>query len=168
MNFLSDKRILKNEIETVKKFMAEVPVRVGELARLLGIDVVKSPLSPKISGLIEPSSESKSGFKIRVNKYESNERQRFTVAHEISHFLLHRHEIMSGVIDNIMYRSQLTSRKEAEANKLAAEIIMPEEIIKRELNKIDKNNNEKINEDFARLFRVSLQAIQIRLEEIKK
>jgi hypothetical protein len=145
------------------RFRAEMPVNLGGLASALGLEVYRSVLPPGISGLIEPSPTSESGYRIKLNRFEPVERQRFTLAHEISHFLLHRFDIGSGVLDDTMYRSSLSDRKEVEANKLASQIIMPLESVKTaaiQLGNIEKT--EKI-ESLARQFKVSKQAMQIRL-----
>lgn len=145
------------------RHISAVPVRVGELAVDLGLEVVLAGLSPNISGLIEPSPTAAAGFIIKVNKYESDERQRFTIAHEIAHFLLHRNHIKNGVVDNVMYRSSLSSRKETEANKLAADILMPSSIVLRELNEIGGKRDEIAAVALARKFRVSTAAMKVRL-----
>lgn len=163
MTIFMESVIDSSEIEIVKKFIAKYPVKVGELAGELGLKVLRSPLPPKISGLIKPSTESKSGFEIRVNKYEIPERQRFTVAHEISHYLLHRNDIGSGVVDSIMYRSSLTSRKETEANRLAADIVMPVNAVRRELVKFGGRRTDEVAEEMASIFRVSVPAMKVRL-----
>ena len=147
----------------VDKHTAMIPVRVGKLAQDLGLEVVLAGLSPNISGLIEPSITASSGFVIKVNKYESDERQRFTVAHEIAHFLLHRDHIKNGVVDNVMYRSSLSSRKETEANKLAADLLMPTSIVLRELKEIGGTRDEVAAVALARRFRVSTAAMKVRL-----
>jgi len=156
-------RIRNGEAAIVKRFQASYPVRVGELASELGLTVTRSPLAPKISGLIQPSRTAMAGFEIRVNKYEIPERQRFTVAHEIAHYLLHRDEIGSGVVDTIMYRSSLTSRKEVEANRLAADIVMPIEAVKQELQRLGGQCTDDVVEVLADKFRVSVQAMKVRL-----
>lgn len=156
-------RVDPGEAAIVERFAASYPVKVGELATELGIEVKRAPLEPKISGLIQPSSTSPSGFEIRVNKYEVPERQRFTVAHEIAHYLLHRKEIGSGVVDNILYRSNLTSRKEAEANRLAADIVMPEKAVTAELKRLGGLTSPDIVDQMAELFRVSVPAMKVRL-----
>jgi hypothetical protein len=147
----------------VDAYTSAIPVRVGMLARDLGLEVVLAGLSPNISGLIEPSASAPSSFIIKVNKYESDERQRFTIAHEIAHFLLHRDYIKNGVIDNVMYRSSLSSRKETEANKLAADILMPNPLVLRELESIGGKRDEIAAIALARKFRVSAAAMKVRL-----
>jgi hypothetical protein len=156
-------RIEPADAEIIKRHLAEYPVKVGELANALGIEVVRSPLAPRVSGLIEPSETSRSGFRIRVNKYEVPERQRFTVAHEIAHYLLHRDHIGCGVIDNVLYRSNLTSRKERDANRLAAEIVMPSNWVMKELERRGGREVPGVAEELAALFKVSPPAMRVRL-----
>lgn len=156
-------RIEPREAEIVRDAMTRVPVKVGELAANLGVTVVKSQLKPNVSGLIQPSSTSPSGFEIKVNKFESSERQRFTIAHEIAHYLLHRNDIGRGVVDTILYRSALTSRKEVEANRLAAEIVMPYDMIRRRLLETGRAPSEAVALDLAQQFSVSAPAMRIRL-----
>ncbi|QKR99205.1 ImmA/IrrE family metallo-endopeptidase [Sphingomonas sp. CL5.1] len=163
MSLLSDNRVREDDADVVRRFTAEFPVKVGELASELGLKVTRAPLLPKISGLIQPSSDARSGFEIRVNKYEIPERQRFTVAHEISHYLLHRDDIGSGVVDSIMYRSNLTSRKETEANRLAADIVMPARAVSRELERLGGRRTDDVVEKLAAMFRVSVPAMKVRL-----
>jgi hypothetical protein len=156
-------RVDAGEAAMVQRYLNTFPVKVGELAEELGLKVVRAPLQPKISGLIQPSPDARSGFQIKVNKYEVPERQRFTVAHEIAHFLLHRGDIGAGVVDSIMYRSSLTSRKETEANRLAAEIIMPANEVARELRRLGGVRTDSVAEELAAIFRVSVPAMKVRL-----
>lgn len=166
MSLLVGNRVKEDEAEIVRRFTSSFPVKVGELAKELGLKVTRAPLPPKISGLIQPiqpSADAPAGFEIRVNKYEIPERQRFTVAHEIAHYLLHRDDIGSGVVDSIMYRSNLTSRKETEANRLAADIVMPARAVGRELERLGGQRTEDVVEELATIFRVSVPAMKVRL-----
>lgn len=157
-------RVSPAELALVQAGMNEVPVRVGGIARSLGLDVNRAVLEPRVSGLIRPSATARSGYEIQVNKFESKGRQRFTVAHEIAHYLLHRDEIGSaGVIDSALYRSNLTSRKEAEANRMAADIVMPSVLVRDELAKRGGYVSPAIREALAARFGVSTQAMDIKL-----
>ena len=151
------------EFEVVSKFCAETPVRLGAMAAELGLEVFRSSLKPDISGLIEPSSTAPSGYRIRLNRHEIPERQRFTLAHEIAHYLLHRDYIGGGVVDSVLYRSNLSSRKEVEANKLAASIIMPLANVRAERALLEDLDDEEAAVVLAQRFRVSLPAMRIRL-----
>src|SRR3546814_9375366 len=63
-----------------------------------------------------------SGFAIYVNGSHPRVRRRFSIAHEIAHFALHRNLIGDGVTDDAMYRSNLSSAVEVQANRMAADI----------------------------------------------
>jgi hypothetical protein len=156
-------RINADEAEIVRQYITAVPVKVGELAKALGLRVVTAPLEPRVSGLIRPAADTPSGFEIKINKYETPERQRFTIAHEVAHYLLHRDQIGTGVIDSVLYRSNLTSRKETEANRLAAAIIMPANLVSKEVSRRGGANRPGVVEDLAELFRVSTPAMRVRL-----
>jgi len=157
MNINIDHRNILDE------YTNSAPVKLVALAEALGLEVYKSPLKPDVSGLIEPSESARAKFQIRINRYEMAERQRFTLAHEIAHFLLHREIIGGGVVDNVMYRSNLSSRYEVEANKLAADIIMPSPLIKHHLARFGGVASEEAVIGLAEQFRVSQPAMRIRL-----
>ena len=70
-------RIAEPERSIVERHLQEKPVRLGTLADELGIDVKLSALGRGQSGLIE----SKDGrYTIKINRHETRERQRFTLA----------------------------------------------------------------------------------------
>jgi hypothetical protein len=163
MNVSMIDRIDPRQAAILERHIVSYPVKVGELAAELGLQVTRTPLSPKISGLIQPSPTAPAGFEIKVNKYETPERQRFTVAHEIAHYLLHQNDIGAGVVDSIMYRSNLTSRKETEANRLAADITMPADAVAKELKKFGGIRDVDVASALASVFRVSLPAMKVRL-----
>lgn len=163
MSLLDSGRVAENDVDVVKRFTSDLPVKVGGLAEDLGLRVTRTPLPPKFSGLIRPSPDADAGFEIRVNKFESPERQRFTVAHEIAHYLLHRNDIHSGIVDSVMYRSTLTSRKETEANQLAAEILMPADAVAIELRRLGGVRTDDAVQELAAIFRVSVPAMRVRL-----
>lgn len=149
--------------EIFDRYSTEAPVRLVAMAHELGLEVFKSPLKPSISGLIEPSETAQSGFRIRINRHELAERQRFTLAHEIGHYVLHRDKIGGGIVDNIMYRSNLSSRYEVEANKFAADLIMPMILVRQKLNQLGRAVSDEAVTALASHFRVSQAAMRIRL-----
>lgn len=57
-------------------------------------------------------------------------RRRFTAAHELGHFLLHRDRMTGFIADaTISETDDVTSDMEREANRFAAELLMPEEVV---------------------------------------
>jgi len=142
-------------LEVIRAHQREAPVRVGALARALGLEVRNADLQMGISGQL---TERDGKWVIRVNRHENKKRQRFTVAHEIAHFILHRDQIDSELTDDTFYRSGLSERKEVEANKLAAEILMPWALISQVTAEEGKTTAELADE-----LRVSEVALKIRL-----
>jgi hypothetical protein len=151
-------RLQPNELQILEEYTGEIPVRVGALAKALGLDVVVATLPLSISGMVKPEGGT---YVIKVNRFEPKERQRFTIAHEIAHYLLHRNLIAKGVVDSTLYRSKLSSRLEAEANKLAADILMPRQIVSRELSNVPEYVDD-VDAYLAEKFRVSKSAMDIR------
>lgn len=141
----------------IRSHQTEWPVKVGSIARDLGIEVLASDMPQGISGALQ-KDKSTGKWTIRVNRRETKERQRFTVAHEIAHYILHRDIIKDGVSDDALYRSRLSDEVEREANRLAAEILMPWTLVRTAVDQGRKNPDE-----LADLFDVSAPAMYARL-----
>ena len=154
-------RIRNEDLDILKTFSSDIPVKVGALADALGLKVVVATLPMNISGLIQPEADA--GFVIKVNRFESKERQRFTIAHEIAHYLIHRDKIDAGVVDSVLYRSKLSSRTEAEANRLAADIVMPRQAIAAAVRGKGEIQSDRVVQELASTFGVSKQAMAIRV-----
>lgn len=153
----------ENQREILAKFQQEFPVKVGSVAKELGVTIKISTLPAGISGEIR---ELEGSIVIKVNRHDSKERQRFTIAHEISHFLLHKDKIGDGIIDDVLYRSCLSDELEAQANRLAADIVMPWTLIKRSLDRINADKLEQKIEIIANEAEVSVVAMKIRFGKL--
>lgn len=79
-------------------------------------------------------------FLITVNAIDPPTRQRFTTAHELGHYMLHRDRIGDGIADDRAYRStssgryhntRIGPREETQANTFAANLLMPYELIEK-------------------------------------
>ena len=136
------------------------PVHVIPLAEALGINVYYVDWEDSMSGKIERDSEraGESGYAIFVNKNHHPNRRRFTIAHEIAHFVLHQDQIGDGIFDDAMYRSGLPQKAEFEANRLAADILMPWHLLSKAMDAPGYTV-----ESLADLFQVSKSAMSIRL-----
>lgn len=147
-------------MEVILKNQKSLPIDLLSIANDFKINIYKAKDESNISGKIVKDSGlgGESGFAIFVNAKDSIVRQRFTIAHEIAHFILHKDAIGDGIVDDALYRSGLSNKQEAEANKLAAEILMPWHLI-------NKVMSEKINtiKELATIFHVSESAMSIRL-----
>ena len=156
---------LAEKLSIVNQFRNQgPPVDVEGLALALGLKMHKAYLINNISGTIEPTEDS---YKITVNMNHSHTRKRFTIAHEIGHFLLHKHLIGDGLDDDRAYRSTdigkyhntaIGPNEESQANRMAAAILMPPESIEEAKSKGCTNPAE-----LAVKFGVSEQAMCIQL-----
>ncbi len=151
------------ERERIAPFLAEAPVQLSAIADSLGLTVLSAALPDGISGEIRPDNERPDCYVIRVNKREPARRQRFTVAHEIGHYLIHRDQIGTGIRDDALYRSSLSDAREAQANRLAADLLMPMGLVKNWLDKAELLKVEDALSFFADKFNVSEAAMKIRL-----
>ena len=155
--------LTEEQLSVIESHHENFPIRIGGIAKSLGLIVKKSTLAAGISGEIK---EVEGVVTIRINRHDVKERQRFTLAHEIAHFLLHREKIGDGIVDDILYRSNLSDAMEQQANRLAADLIMPWDMVKTSL---IAYGNLKIEEKIERIsneLEVSTTAIKIRLGKL--
>lgn len=154
----SDKIILA---DILRKYHIQAPIPVVAIAKEWGIKVYKTEdFDDRISGLIKRDERygGKSGYAIYTNARHPITRRRFTIAHEIGHFYLHRELIGDGITDDGLYRSRLRGRFESEANRFAANLLMPKKLVWEFVNQgIDTV------EELAEKFEVSKSAMSIRL-----
>jgi len=135
-------------------------VPVDAIADALGIAIRYEPAPDGLSGaLIRKKGE----VFIGVNSSHHINRQRFTIAHEIAHFVLHKG--MKTHVDEdfrINLRDGRTNQEEIEANVFAAELLMPVEFITR-----DAERSKIIDvRRFASRYQVSQRAMEIRLANL--
>ena len=132
------------------------PTPIEEIAKRFELDVVAFPFHNKISGLLK-----KEDGIIGVNETHHPYRRRFTIAHELGHFLL-GHGLEHGQEETYEDSFDKPFPQEKEANMFASFLLMPSEWIKREVKK-----NGLDLERLAETFGVSKQAVTIRLLDLK-
>lgn len=148
-------------IEVVGKFLNSSPVDLDGMAKALGIDVLYSifPDDNSIAGKIEQNSRGR--FRIIINSNDPANRQRFTLAHEIAHFILHRDMLGHGVTDRGLYRSNLSDNTERQANRYAATLLMPAPLVRKKY-----AEGHQSAHGLAGIFHVSPAAAGIRMKEL--
>jgi len=157
-------RLDREHRAVLDRFLSDYPVKLGQIAREFGVAIRVSSMRTGVSGQIMNDGGQ---YVIRVNRNEARERQRFTIGHELAHFLLHRSVIDSspdGITDNVLYRSGAPEQIEFEANRLAADLVMPMALIEQKLQD-DYGGvvTEATIESLAASFQVSKAAMEIRL-----
>jgi Zn-dependent peptidase ImmA (M78 family) len=139
---------------------------VEAIARYVGLRVVPAPLGGDISGLLVTRKGSST---ICVEERHHENRQRFTIAHEIGHHVLGHHfgEGENVHVDRVSMRSAKSSegsdRLEIAANQFAAALLMPERVVELELQRLQDSPGEDVVRELARRFKVSTEAMAIRL-----
>lgn len=131
-------------------------VDVIEIANRIGFDVYQANFDGDISGMVKNSQSERS---IYINSDDIPTRQRFTIAHEIGHIILH-HDNLEEDFNVVDYRSKSFSPRESEADAFAAALLMPADKTRQVWKKLDDVD------DFAKEFKVSRMAASIRLSNL--
>jgi Zn-dependent peptidase ImmA (M78 family) len=145
------------------------PVPVEQIAAELDVDVRLEPLDGGLSGMLYRAENGR--VVLGVNSAHAPVRQRFTVAHELGHFLLHRDTLH---VDGLVHRDEISSlavdTKEIEANAFAAELLMPRSLVLEQvvelLPKSGVGDPARLASHLARRFDVSEQAMEFRLANL--
>jgi Zn-dependent peptidase ImmA (M78 family) len=138
-----------------------IPVNPFHIAQRLGIEVLGAGLEQDVSGMLvkEPAQDPI----IYVNATDSENRQRFSCAHELGHFILRassRADDSYGYIDRRgPLASQGTNPAEIYANQFAAELLMPQENVRTLAPRLP-------DAALAVEFNVSVGAMKYRLENL--
>lgn len=154
----------------------EYPVGIIGLCQKHDIQVFEERLPENVSGFIvaganhmpedlfEDFSKYNADNLIVVNSSDSAQRRRFTIAHELAHYVLHREE------DEPLYAHRDAGQHssiETEANLFASNILMPEELVKDALRDLGKYIPFSIKvQCISRDFAVSTEAASIRLNQL--
>ncbi len=152
--------------------VVEPPVPVDDIAVALGARVRYSDLDEELSGMIYIREDTPI---IGVNSRHHPNRQRFTIAHEIAHLVLHRDSLINQVhVDKrfpVLMRdaSSATGTRlmEIEANRFAAELLMPSAFLDEMLREsgFDIDDEAPLNR-WAKKFLVSRQALEFRIRNM--
>ena len=137
------------------------PIDTDVVAKYLRFDVIPFAFPDDVSGVTYITEDVKS---IGVNQYHDLTRQRFSVAHEIGHYLLGHEAYDNDAVHVEQGRWLLAphSRQEQEANEFAAELLMPKFLLEREGIRPDVDVKW-----LARKYNVSEQALWIQLLDHK-
>ena len=130
---------------------------LDKIAEKFQIKVVYEDLPSTVSGYLR----SKDGqYVIGINSKHHKKRQRFTLAHELGHFCLHKEKDGNDVVfeDEIFYRIENSSSIEYAANEFASRLLIPQ-------NRLEDKLNEGMTDlkELADYFEVSQDAMRYRV-----
>ncbi|EEW6222758.1 ImmA/IrrE family metallo-endopeptidase [Escherichia coli] len=136
-----------------------VPFDLEMFIAKLGIRLNKIIMENDISGKLEKNENGV--WEITVNALHHPRRQRFTLAHELGHYFLHRNQ--SNIFkDKSLYRGKEMTSMEYEANNFAGAILMPRDEL---VSFLGRSSDIDLIADY---FNVSALAAKIRVEMIKR
>lgn len=160
-------------------------IDVFGLIKDMGIELTRAKIEPEMSGCIKILGDQAS---IIVNSAHHPHRQRFTAAHELGHYVLHRgsseellfedgsfskaivdkrREGVRRVFNRDRVSGQGTNQIEIEANRFASTLLMPEALIEEMVLKLNIDITD--DSDIKRLskrFKVSEQAMIHRITNL--
>lgn len=165
-------KLINSKVNIIlKNFPAvSLPIKVEDVAKHRGLKVVAYPLEEEVSGVLAiKNGEGTIGY----NQNEPRVRRRFTIAHELGHFELHRDKSDLFVDKQFIYRSKTSGDTpenqimEQEANYFASAILMPSDMVRKEVDKIKLDlADEKAIEKLAAIFDVSTTAMSVRISSL--
>ena len=132
------------------------PISLRDVVSFLNLSLVERRREPFGSeAALVPLGE---GHAIELRGASSERRLRFTIAHEIGHFLLHQDR---AVTERGGATNRATARFEHEADQFAAELLMPEHLVRQAVLE-DGADARRL----ADRFDVSAQAMSLRLRRL--
>jgi Zn-dependent peptidase ImmA (M78 family) len=161
-------RIARLVDELLEKYnVHEPPVNVHQIAIGEGYQISYEYLDDELSGFLLKGAKH---FVIGVNMSNAENRQRFTIAHECAHALLHDFDDIH-VDKAFKLRSPLSSKavdvEEIEANTFAAWLLMPESMLRNDLLKwgVDVQSDDGVAQ-LAQVYQVSQQSMAFRIANL--
>lgn len=158
---------IADALKIVRRYTVRAPVDVSSVATDLGLPVKYQFLPDDVSGAIKASPDGQGRYFIEVNAMHFPVRQRFTIAHEIGHFIYHRDLLGKGTGDTRAYRADpstglpnphITPQEKRQANNFAANLLMPQILLNQY-----KALGVVSPKQLAPIFEVSEDAMRIRL-----
>lgn len=131
---------LQKAIDESKKILTTFgvdspPVPLTDIVSAYGLnisyaDFSKLPRGNEVAGFIDFDKK-----KIYVNKDDSPSRRRFTIAHELGHYIMHKTYLKNDSKYTVLLRRPLEDKnyapEEKEANCFAAYLLVPDELLEK-------------------------------------
>lgn len=118
-----------------RRFVKGSPPDLASLCKELGLRIQEVPAKGFDGALVRSKSGQKGIIAVKASIREAS-RKRFTVAHEIGHFVMPHHRLLKNVCDEKKIDSfdSRLNRPEIEANEFAAELLLPSALLAKRFN----------------------------------
>ena len=146
-----------------------VPVPIHLVAQRLNLSTEALPLGA-LSGLLVAKGD---GGAIGYNSAHARVRQRFTISHEIAHYVLHAEHTEKALLfidKHLLFQTDENpvSAENVEANRFASALLMPKELVLEEIRNRDLNlDDEEAIKHLAKYFWVSSALMANRLLNLR-
>ena len=159
----------------------EYPLHVVDLLQKIGFDLFRADFkNPKQSGLLVVDSslpEKKPIFKrdraVFVNRNDSVAHQRFTIAHEIAHYIFDFDEAKDPTYQKAYITTETDDFAESRASRFAAELLMPRKDFEERFEQMKREQQDSFSlsntiTNLCNYFGVPATAVELRLKEIEE
>lgn len=144
----------------------QLPVKIERICRACGVTTYKCVMPDDLSGMIVKRAAERDA-KAFIDKEEPGVRQRFTLAHELGHFI--ERTVIAKDDEYGFEEVRMGGRREKDyfpheffADEFAGAILMPEAKVK------EFQSDGKKVEEMAQLFDVSVSAMRMRLDNLQR
>lgn len=127
------------------------PIDVFQIIHEMGIELMFRPLEGKPDGFYLPQSTSRPKAGILLNSRRSPPRQRYTAAHELSHFLRKDSARVEVISEECAFVSQNRPDEEVFADFFAGHFLMPPKLVTYFFRKMGLRKGELDEKDIYRL-----------------
>lgn len=150
----------------------DIPVKLSSVIQHYGFKLYRAELPNEESGLIIVSDEIVEKYNsnkvIIVNSKHSVRRRRFTVAHELAHYIFHQNENIFAHRDD----GNQHDFEEKNANSFASAFLMPKKDVIRKVKEFRNNYCREVSDSvlissIADEFNVSKAAAKVRLMKLE-
>lgn len=170
-NKVNKNREIEDLTENIREMygIIDYPVEPTVIAKILNIPIQEVDFKMHdgyivSGGIIKESNK----FKIYINRKDTMNRKRFTIAHELGHYFLHHLSNKGQYVD--LHKEETIDKniEERQADMFAAALLMPRNCICEKYNmfKILGFGQDTIIDKLSRLFLVSKPAVRGRLKKL--
>jgi hypothetical protein len=138
--------------------LAHAPLTPQRLAAGIGMNLVLAPLPPGQDGVLDLERQ-----QVLIAQDQNARRQRFTLAHEVMHYLIYHDDEALSLLHELYQGAQLEAQLEVLCNLGASELLLPTEVLQEALRKWGMR--ARLIQRLAEQHQVSEEAAAVALSE---
>jgi Zn-dependent peptidase ImmA (M78 family) len=162
------KKLKKNNVPVnIEEIISQLPSTGIEQLKNIRCSIREQKFPAAVKDISAILLKEKGRATLAINEKDSDERKRFSIAHELGHLILHSNNDEKLTVEKQFFtRAEgVHSLEETEANEFAAELLMPEQLLREDFKNTSKNDEGLIS-SLAKKYNVSPLACTIRLKNL--